>query len=256
MIKTRAGTVRSIGSDSWKLAVTETKIYLLIHIIIVTAIIFAGLGVCLRGLATKYYYDTPYPFDSYSHGNHYSVRCTTHPKYSYIANTILAFGLLWVHQLILVYNSLKAMKHSYLFTLMMGSTMSNYVWNYLHFTFKEVICGQDEDRMGHRRRRTSLVLRSESSKDQHARGWGVYGDSWTGLETCSAVEELIEECPLALTGNDNAHHLDPESCAKMDSPFVHEIKSSGKDTVGSSGEVIADLSMKPEHALPDAVEQY
>ena len=126
----------------------------------------------------------------------------------------------------------------------------------------------------HRRRRTSLVLRSESSKDQHARGWGnllpftlikqssscvctgVYGDSWTGLETCSAVEELIEECPLALTGNDNAHHLDPESCAKMDSPFVHEIKSSGKDTVGSSGEVIADLSMKPEHALPDAVEQY
>ena len=65
----------------------------------------------------------------------------------------------------------------------------------------------------HRRRRTSLVLRSESSKDQHARGWGnllpftlikqssscvctgVYGDSWTGLETCSAVEELIEECP-------------------------------------------------------------
>lgn len=109
----RVGTVRSIGSDSWKLAATETKIYFLIHIIIVTAIIFAGLGVCLRGLATKYYYDTPYPFDSYSHGNHYSVRyttlspssicslsamlhrCTTRPKYSYIANTVLAFGVLW-----------------------------------------------------------------------------------------------------------------------------------------------------------------
>ena len=85
---------------------------------------------------------------------------------------------------------------------------------------------------------------------------GVYGDSWTGLEACSAVEELMEECPLPRTGNDNVHHLDPESCAKMGSPLVHEIKSSGKDTMGSSGEDIADLSIKPDHALPDVVEQY